>query len=123
MDINKGIWLESLRTKEIEYKGYDDFPIRYDKIDGLINNTPERDIIDIGAYYLKNIILLQPFANANHRTALSAVKLFFRKNGYDFIYTVDKTLELQKRIYELRLKIYGTYEELPLNYFIYAKDS
>ncbi len=88
---------------------------RYDKIKAIIDNAPDGDLITIAAYYLKNIILLQTFPDANHRTALFAVELFLHKNGHHFDYSMQESEELQKDIYSLRYKIYGTYEEMNIS--------
>lgn len=67
------------------------------------------DIIDIATYYLKNIILLQPFPDGNHRTALTSVELFLNKNGYELSYTAEEALKFQKDAYNIRLEVYGHY--------------
>ena len=77
----------------------------------MIDNTPNEGLIDIAAYYLKNLILLQSFADANHRTAFEAVRYFFHKNNVSFRWDPDSVDNFQMKIYGLRLKIYGTYEE------------
>jgi death-on-curing family protein len=58
----------------------------------LIEYAPKnRDIFEVAAYYLKNIILLQAFPDANHRTALTAIEMFLEDNGLNLDYT---TVEL-----------------------------
>ncbi len=106
----------------MEYGGYSDYPIRHDKIEAIITNAPKDDLLDIAAYYLKNIILLQPFADANHRTALNAVELFLIKNGLQFDYTAEESEILQETIYRIRSRIYGTYEEGPVSHLFEVKN-
>lgn len=65
--------------------------------------------------YLKNIILLQAFPDANHRTALTATERFLEKNGYSFDYTAVEAYQFQKDLYSRRLHEYGTYEERPIS--------
>jgi len=59
------------------------------------------DIHEIAAYYLKNIILLQAFPDGNHRTALYAVELFLKINGYDFDYSAEEAYEFRRELTEL----------------------
>lgn len=41
------------------------------------------DILLTATYYLKNIIVLQGFEDANHRTAIISTKTFLEDNGYE----------------------------------------
>lgn len=111
LDINENIRKISDEDKKIKYDRYQDYPIRKDKIVALINKAPSQDIIHISSYYLKNLILLQPFADANHRTALASVELFLEKNGSGFSYSEEEIIHFQEVLYHLRFKIYRTYEE------------
>ena len=55
------------------------------KIEKLIECTPKnKSIIEVAAYYLKNITILQAFSDGNHRTAIESVLFFFRQNNYVF---------------------------------------
>lgn len=112
LDINEEIKKEAAKDSNIEYRGSEDYPIQIYKLKKLIESIPDRDIIEIAAYYLKNIILLQAFPDANHRTALTAVEVFLKKNGYEFDYTPEEAYIFQKECYSRRLRIYGTYEEM-----------
>ena len=111
LDINENIRKISDHDKNIKYTGYQDYPIREDKLLALIDKSPSADILQISTYYLKNLILLQPFADANHRTALASVELFLEKNGHGFSYTEEEIIEFQEDLYHLRFKIYKTYEQ------------
>lgn len=115
LDINEGIKKEAAKDKNIEYRGSEDYPIRKYKLKKLIEYTPYREIIDLASYYLKNIILLQAFPDANHRTALAAVEVFLNKNEIDLDYTPEEAYLFQKECYGSRLRIYGTYEEMPVS--------
>ena len=87
IDINEEIYQLSLEYNDIEYSGREDYPIIKRKIHSLVDGVPAGSFLDIATYYLRNLILLQPFADGNHRTALHAVKLFAYKNGKRFDYT------------------------------------
>lgn len=115
LDINEEIKKEAAKDKNIEYRGSEDYPIRKYKLKKLIEYTPDREIIDLASYYLKNIILLQAFPDANHRTALAAVEVFLNKNEIDLDYTPEEAYLFQKEYYGSRLRIYGTYEEMPVS--------
>ena len=111
VDVNDMICQKSKEQKEIIYSGNDVYPVQFRKLRTLIENTPKGDILTIATYYLKNIILLQPFPDGNHRTALASVELFLDKNGYDFHYSVEDAIILQKDAYNARLKVYGHYDQ------------
>ncbi len=81
----------------------------------MIELAPRLELSEIGAYYLKNIILLQAFPDGNHRTALYAVELFLKKNGYGFNYIPEEAYEFRKELYSRRLREYKTYEERPIS--------
>ncbi|NJD78369.1 MAG: hypothetical protein FIB08_14960 [Candidatus Methanoperedens sp.] len=82
----------------------------------LVEYAPKnRDILEIAAYYLKNIILLQAFPDANHRTALTAMERFLEKNGLTFDYTPVEAFDFRKELYNRRLHVYKTYEERPIS--------
>ncbi len=113
LDINNELKEDALRDPRIEYTGSGEYPIKKYELEKLIEYTPNRDIFEIAAYYLKNIILLQAFPDGNHRTALYAVELFLKKNGYCFNYTPEESYEFRKELYSRRLRQYKTYEERP----------
>ena len=112
LDINEKIRQKSLLRRDIEYGGYEDYPIRMDKLESLVKKVPgTEDLNEVAAYYLKNIILLQPFADANHRTAFLCVDFFLRRNGLGLDYRIDEAVEFQKAFYSLRFRLYGTYDD------------
>ena len=102
IDINEEIYRMSLEDKQIEYSGKDDYPIIKRKIRALVYNVPNGSVLDIASYYLSNLIQLQPFADANHRTALHSVKLFAYKNGMRFDYTGEEAQNFQIALYNTR---------------------
>ncbi len=113
LKINNKIWEMSKDNSDIEYGSHDDFPIRKTKLKSLIKHAPTKDIINTATYYMKNIILLQMFADANHRTAFESVRYFFHKNAVDFIWDIDSAHAFMVKCYSLQQQIYGTYEEKP----------
>ena len=86
----------------MDYSGEEVYPIELKKLKALIENIPKGDLLDITTYYLKNIILLQPFPDGNHRTALTSVEFFLNKNGYELSYTAEEALEFQKEAYSVK---------------------
>lgn len=112
LDINEQIKIRALTDPRIEYSGSEDYPIKVRELKELVEYTPKnRDILEIAAYYLKNIILLQAFPDANHRTALTAMERFLEKNGLNFDYTPVEAFNFRKELYNRRLHVYKTYEE------------
>ena len=113
MEVHKGIQNRSINNKSIQYSGADIYEVRTDKLDAIISSVPEENCLDIAAYYLCSMIALQPFPDANHRTALMAVELFLNKNGYAIEYSGDDAVDFQKKFYKARFKVFNTYEERP----------
>ena len=111
VDINDIIRQKAREEKDIDYSGEEVYPVGFRKLRALIDNTPKGNILDIAVFYLKNIILLQPFQDGNHRTALASVELFLNKNGYLLSYNADEALEFQKEAYRVRLRTYGNYDQ------------
>ena len=116
LDINEQIKIRALKDSRIEYTGIEDYPIKVYHLKKLIELAPKSStILEIAAYYLKNIILLQAFPDANHRTALIATERFLEKNDYKFSYSAIDAFQFQKELYNRRLHEYGTYEERPIS--------
>ena len=90
LEINEAIYRESLKDDKIEYSGKDLYPIKKEKIEKLVELVPKGSLIDTAIHYLKNIILLQPFPNANHRTALLSAEYFLELNGEKLKYSKMK---------------------------------
>jgi prophage maintenance system killer protein len=113
LDINEQIKIRTLKDNRIEYSGSEDYPIKMHELKKLIEYAPKsRDILDVAAYYLKNIILLQAFPDANHRTALTAIEMFLEDNGLNLDYTPVEAFDFRKELYNCRLMVYKTYEEM-----------
>lgn len=116
LDINEEIKRKSLSDPRIEYSGDRIYPVQIYKLSALINSVPiYRSVFEITTYYLKNIILLQAFPDANHRTALSAVEMFLKINGYSFNYAPEDAYQFRKELYARRMREYKTYEEMPIS--------
>lgn len=115
LDINEGLREDALKDPHIEYSGSGEYLIKTRQLKKLIEFTPDGEILETAAYYLKNIILLQAFPDGNHRTALYAVELFLEKNNYRFDYTPEESYEFRKELYSRRLRQYKTYEEMPVS--------
>lgn len=104
---------QELAKRDVPYTGAEEYPVRKEKVEHLVRAVPTRSPIDIAAYYLKNLTLLQPFPNGNHRTALVAAEIFLERKGYCFDYTEEEANQLRNQMLSLQFKLYGTYEELP----------
>lgn len=111
LEINKQIKDMSIKEPYIQYENKDD-PVLMRKLEKLVEYTPNLEILEIAAYYLKNIILLQAFPDANHRTALTAVKIFLEMNDWSFDHTDDEALNFQEECHDCRIATYGTCNEM-----------
>lgn len=120
--INDTIHEMSHYNPKIEH--IDAFNTRTDKLDELIRLVPTNTIsLHVASYYMKNIIIMQCFSDANHRTALEAVRLFFYKNSINFKWNSENVVKMQRNIYKLRYIMYKTYEELPSSVLMEPHDS
>ena len=104
------------RSKELpasEYKfiNYDQSRTLY----MLCYFAPRDHVFDTAVYYMKNIILLQIFEEANHRTAFECVRLFLYENKINFKWDNESVREYQQKIFKLRNKIYKTYDKMPVH--------
>ena len=116
LDINEGLKEDALKDTRIEYSGDRIYPVQTYKLSALINSVPVyRSVFEIATYYLKNIILLQAFPDGNHRTALYAVEMFLKINGYSFNYVQEEAYNFQKKLYARRMMEYRSYEEMPIS--------
>jgi prophage maintenance system killer protein len=122
LDVNELIRLKSKDNNDIDYSGEESYSIDLKKLNALIENTPNEDILNIAVYYLKNIILLQPFPDANHRTALACVELFLMKNELYLEYTTDDAVLFQKNAYRVRLSTYGHYDQHTISVLAKTED-
>ncbi|UCE74969.1 MAG: Fic family protein [Methanomassiliicoccales archaeon] len=122
IDTNDIIRQKATEKNAIDYSGDDVYPIEMKKLHALIENTPKGNILDIATYYLKNIILFQPFPDGNHRTALASVEFFLNKNGHVLSYNADEALEFQKEAYRVRLRTYGNYDQHDISILMKPED-
>jgi prophage maintenance system killer protein len=111
IDVNDIIRQKAKDEKDINCSGEEAYPIEFKKLQALIEHVPKRDVLGIATYYLRNIILLQPFPDGNHRTGLASAEFFLNKNGYGLSYTAEEALEFQKEAYRVRLETYGNYDQ------------
>jgi prophage maintenance system killer protein len=112
LEINEAIYRQSLSDKNIEYSGKNDYPVSINKLKKLIELAPHESLIDTAAYYFKNLILLQPFPNANHRTALLSAEYFLQLNRRNLDYTKDEITSHHQTSFSIQFRIYRTYEQL-----------
>jgi prophage maintenance system killer protein len=78
----------------------------------LCDVAPLDHVLDTATYYMKNIILLQIFEEANHRTAFECVRLFLYESGIEFRWNVENVRKYQRKIFKLRNEIYKTYDKI-----------
>ena len=129
LGINDGIYQESQKDDRVEYSGKDDYPIKMKKIEKLISMVPDDSLIDVATYYFKNLILLQPFANANHRTALLSSEYFLQLNDKKLEYTTEEIIEFHQKSFSVQFNVYNTYEEMDIrvlteeknDFYLYCK--
>ena len=119
--INKYIELRAKKDERIKYKN------RFVRINikKNLNYLPEcakeyylktENIILTATYYLKNIIILQSLEDGNHRTAITATKIFLDSNGYNTKeVNTECYLSFKRNLFMCRYKEYYTYDSLDTN--------
>ncbi len=121
LTINKYIEIRAKKDDKIKYKNR----LVHINIKTNLNYLPEcakeyyfktKNIIQTAAYYLKNIIILQSLEDGNHRTAITATKIFLDSNGYN-TKEVDTEcyLSFKRNLFMYRHKEYYTYDSLDTN--------
>ena len=74
----------------------------------MIECTPKnKPIIEVAAYYLKNITILQALSDGNHRTAIGAVLFFFKQNGVYVNEAIEGANLLRSDIDRACFEVYG----------------
>lgn len=126
--INNEIHLYSLEDTNIIYGnclyGEEKFYVPNFKINKLTKSVPKnKSIIEIGAYYLKNIIMLQSFSDGNHRTALISTIYFLEKNNYDFNPSSESYRLFNIKFENLRYNVYGYKYETMSTKILKEKDN
>ncbi len=106
--INEKIHKIALKDHKIVFGANSDNEI--DKIEKLIECTPKnKSIIEVAAYYLKNITISQAFSDGNHRTAIAAVLFFLKQNNYVFTHNIigNSSTQLRNDIDKACFEVYG----------------
>jgi prophage maintenance system killer protein len=111
LEINETIYRRSLEDRTVEYSGRKEYSISKKKIERLVELAPSKVLLETATYYLKNIILLQAFPNANNRTAMIATELFLKYNGRQLRYKDQEAIDFYKGSFSIRSKVYGTLEQ------------
>jgi prophage maintenance system killer protein len=121
LTINKYIEIRAEKDEKIKFKK------RFVRINikKNLNYLPEcakeyyfktEDIILTATYYLKNIIILQSLEDGNHRTAITATKIFLESNGYNTKeVNTECYLSFKRHLFMYRNKEYYTYDSLDTN--------
>lgn len=118
LTINKYIEIRAKKDGQIKYEHrFVRIDIRKN-LDYLVDCAKEyylktEDILLTAAYYLKNIIILQSLEDANHRTAITAAKIFLESNGYNTKEVETECyLAFKNDLFMYRDKEYYTYDSL-----------
>ncbi len=108
--INDKIFQRSLSDPRVEYSGRNDYTTSTPKIERLVELAPKGTILEVATYFLKNIILLQAFPNANHRTAMLVVEQFLKNNRKRLRYSKEEVVEFHRSFFNIQSRVYGTLE-------------
>jgi hypothetical protein len=92
------------------------------KLNAIVGRIPPMSPVDQDAWLLRAIILVQPFPDANHRTAVLAAEFFLKGTGVRFEPSVDAAKEFQRRVTAAPFKILGGYDDAPLAVLVFWHD-
>lgn len=115
--INDAIFERSKRDRTIHYGAREDFPTSRKRLDAIINAAPEVPAREFAAWLIRAIVLIQPFADANHRTAVTAVtaaELSLRREGLRFAPTPSQAKTFHRDVSNARRSLLGGYDDAPL---------
>lgn len=112
--INKRIAALSLDDPSMRYDNPDQLPPSATRIDAIVSKVPVAEPIRQAAWIMRAIILLQPFADGNHRTALIASELVLERAHIRFLPTADHAQAFQEEVSHRRYVLLGGFEDAPL---------
>jgi len=116
--INRYIEIQAKKDVNLKYeKRFVRISIRNNLID-LVESAEKyyfktNDMILTATYYLKNIIILQSLEDGNHRTAITATRIFLDSNGYKTkVVDTECYKDFKNTLFMYRYKEYFTYDSL-----------
>lgn len=112
--INRDLRDLSRTDPAIKY-GLVDEPANLRALQKIVELIPKARPTQQAAWLLRAIILVQPFPDGNHRTALVAAELLLKRSGIRFEPSVEAASKFQRDISGARFRLLGGYDDAPLS--------
>lgn len=112
--INERIRQLAATDPRIDYGLAGEVPIRTRALEAVAEGIPNATPEEAAAWLIRALILLQPFPDANHRTALAAAELLLGRAGRKFQPTVDSSREFQRHVSGARYRLLSGFDDAPL---------
>jgi len=103
------------RTDPAIKYGLADSPTNVNALKAIVRRLPTGPPTLTAAWLLRAIILVQPFPDGNHRTALLAAELLLQRSGIRFDPSVEDASSFQREISSARYRLLGGYDDAPLS--------
>ena len=113
-EINERIYEMSRTNPKILYGREQDEGPSMRRLTAIVESIPGGEVVDQAAWLLRAIILVQPFPDANHRTAMAAATLLIEREGMGFDPPVHEAEEFQRAVSSARFQLLGGYDDAPL---------
>lgn len=81
----------------------------------MLDAVPLADVVTQAAWIMRTLILLQPFPDGNHRTAMLAAGWILKRSGFRFRPSPDDAAAFQETVSGARFKRLGGYDDAPLS--------
>lgn len=85
------------------------------RLEAIVERIPNGQADEQAAWLLRAIILVQPFPDGNHRTALAAARMILERDGHTFAPSVEDAEAFQRAISSARYRLLGGYDDAPLS--------
>lgn len=113
--INEEIKKRSRGDSAIDYGNMDGLPPSRPRLEAVVSALPDGTPLDQASWIPRALILVQPFADANHRTGIAAVELILRRAGVRFPLTVESAKAFQRAVSGARFRVLGGYDDAALS--------
>src|SRR6267378_6693880 len=103
------------RTDPAVKYGLADSPTKLIALKAIVQRLPKGPPARRAAWLLRAVILIQPFPDGKHRTALLAAELLLQRSGIRFDPGVEEASRFQREISSARYRLLGGYDDAPLS--------
>jgi prophage maintenance system killer protein len=120
--INDAIFERSKDDRTIHYGAREEFPTSRSRLAAIVSAAPEMPPREAAAWLIRAIVLIQPFPDGNHRTAVTAAELVLRRRGVAFAPTPEQARTFHREVSNARRSALGGYDDAPLSALVHWDD-